>query len=267
MLHKHRYRIDIEYDGSNYSGWQTQKDCVSIQAVLEEAIYKLTSERVILFAAGRTDAGVHAINQVAHFELLVDWKLQNLISGINYFLRPNQIVVFNATKVDEKFHARFSAISRSYIYLIVNRRVPLVLTRSRAWLVPEKLDLSAMNEAAQILVGKHDFSSFRNSHCQSKSPVKNIEAIEITSNNFLLPLSKNSGNNSNGGIIQLYIKAPSFLHNQVRIIVGSLRKIGNGSWNKSNLEEILLLRDRKKAGPTAPAHGLYLYEVLYPSDK
>jgi len=251
-----RYCINIEYDGANYTGWQRQKLGKSVQRCLVDAIYKLTGERVIVTGAGRTDAGVHALGQVAHFDLLKRWNALTIISGMNNFLRTEKIAVLNCVEVAQNFHARFSAIERSYVYKIITRRAPLILDANRAWHVRRRLDAEKMNQVAQILLGTHDFSSFRSVKCQSKSAIRTINEIEVN--------DVGDGKEFHVGQIFIRIKARSFLHNQVRIIVGSLWKIGCGKWGIEDFRDFLLGRNRAEGAQTAPAHGLYLEGIEYP---
>ncbi|CAL7962043.1 tRNA pseudouridine synthase A [Alphaproteobacteria bacterium] len=243
-----RYKIIIEYNGSDFVGWQQQENGISVQKVIQDAIFRFSQEKVVLTAAGRTDAGVHALAQVAHFDMAKYFETVQVADAINYYLKSYKVVILLAEIVDTNFNARFSAKRREYIYKIVNRRAPLILERMRAWHVREKLDPALMHDAAQVLVGFHDFSSFRSSHCQSSSPLKSLDSIDV---------------NTSDDTIEIGVKAKSFLHNQVRIIVGNLRKIGNKECSKDRLYEILLTKDRRKSAETAPAHGLYLANVLY----
>ncbi|MDF3047826.1 MAG: truA [Candidatus Midichloriaceae bacterium] len=243
-----RYKLVVEYDGTHFAGWQRQEHGLGVQAVVEKALEIITKYPIRIYAAGRTDAGVHATHQVIHFETSAELKLQSLPTSLNFFMRPHHIVIVSAEEVDGNFHARFSAVYRSYVYKILNRQNPSVLLADRAWHVMRKLNVEAMHEAAQILVGKHDFSSFRSSRCQSHSPVKTITSIDVI---------------GKGEMIEIHITAPSFLHNQVRIIAGALKKVGDGSWDRENLANVLAAKDRTKSAPTAPACGLYLCDVGY----
>lgn len=268
---KFRYKIIIEYEGTNYSGWAVQKNIKynSIQGVLETAIKNLTLEHGIrIYGAGRTDAGVHALGQVAHFDLSKSWLPYKLQQGINHFLINENIVVLSCEEVNENFHARFSAIYRHYLYRIIHSRKHGILHKQRAWCIEEFLDAQLMQDAAQILLGKHDFTSFRSSSCQAISPIRSIDTINIYTNvhdihttQDVLP-KKCDINNTNTEIM-IHIKARSFLHNQVRIIVGQLREVGAKRCSKAQVELILDARDRTKASVTAPAHGLYLCNIEY----
>jgi len=243
-----RYRITVEYDGRGFVGWQHQKNGVSIQEVLEEAIFRFRGERVRVFGAGRTDAGVHALGQVAHFDLARGAKPDTVRDALNFHLKPARVSVLAAAAVPDSFHARLSAKSRAYLYRIVNRRSPLTLDAGRAWHVVAPLDHEAMHEAAQALVGRHDFSTFRASLCQAKSPVKTLDVLAVE---------------RKGDEIRIHARARSFLHHQVRNITGTLSLIGEGRWQTGDVASALAARDRARGGPTAPAEGLYLTEVVY----
>lgn len=244
-----RYRIIVEYDGADFVGWQRQANGPSVQAALEEAIHRFCGETVLVEGAGRTDAGVHALGQVAHFDLAKETTVETVMKAVNFHLKPAPVAVLSATAVAGDFHARFSAIRRAYLYRIVNRRAPLALERGRAWFVPQSLDAEAMHAAAQLLVGHHDFTSFRSSECQAKSPEKTLDLLSVT---------------RAGEAIEVRAEARSFLHHQVRNFVGSLKLVGEGRWTAKDLRLALQARDRAAAGPTAPACGLYLTKVGYP---
>ena len=243
-----RYKLTLEYDGSPFSGWQRQADRPSVQQALEEAIQAFCGETVAVHGAGRTDAGVHARGQVAHIDLEREAALDTLRNALNYHLRPAPVAVIEAAAVDPDFHARFSATARHYLYRIVNRPAPLALERGHAWFVPGRLDVEMMHEAALRLVGKHDFSSFRSSLCQAKSPVKTLDSISLV---------------RRGTDIEVTARARSFLHHQVRNMVGTLKLIGQAKWPVDRIEDVLAARNRAAAGPTAPACGLYLMRVDY----
>lgn len=243
-----RYKITTEYEGTGISGWQFQNNGNSIQQYLEEAILKFSKEQVTVHGSGRTDAGVHALAQIAHFDLEKEYQVHVIQRGINHFLKPNKIIIINCEIVDNEFHARFSAKKRHYQYIVLNRLVPSVLLENKAWHVKEKLDVNKMQEAANLLLGLHDFTSFRATHCQALSPVKTIDEIKIESQDDK---------------IIFYLKAPSFLHHMVRNIVGTLVLVGKGKWQVQDVAKALAAKDRKASGPTAPAQGLYFVKVQY----
>jgi tRNA pseudouridine38-40 synthase len=251
----HIYKITIEYDGTGLAGWQKQPDFYSVQQALEGALEKFSGVKADVFCAGRTDAGVHALGQVAHFGLEKEWDCFRIFEALNFYLRgdarliiPNQIAVVKVEKAESDFHARFSAKQRYYHYRIINRRGHLALEQNRAWCVHEYLDADKMQEAAKLLLGKHDFTSFRSSDCQSKNPVKTLDVLEVT---------------RNGAEIDVKCNAVSFLHHQVRNIVGTLKLVGTGKWQVEDVQKALDARDRRAAGPTAPAQGLYFVKVDY----
>ena len=243
-----RYRVTVEYDGTPFLGWQIQADGPSVQGRLAEAIHKLGGETADVRGAGRTDAGVHALGQVAHFDLARDYRADRVRDALNAHLRPHPIGVLSAEIVPETFDARFSAIRRHYIYRIVNHRANLALKLGHAWRVPRHLDAEAMHRAAQVLVGKHDFTTFRDTECQAKSPEKTLDVLGVT---------------RDGDNIDITTSARSFLHNQVRSMVGSLVWVGYGRWSSDDLRAALKARDRKACGPVAPPDGLYLVRVDY----
>ena len=243
-----RYKITIEYDGTDYAGWQQQKDAPSIQEELQKAAFKFLAEDVIVTGAGRTDAGVHALGQVAHFDTTKTLEPFKLCQAFNAHLRPRPISVLNAEIVSDDFHARFDAKKRFYVYKILNRRSRPALYVNRMWWVHQPLDVEKMQDAAQVLIGKHDFSTFRAAACQAKSPVKTLDEIRIE---------------RNGEFVFFYFSARSFLHHQVRNIVGTLKLVGEGVWTKQNVIDALEAKDRKAGGPTAAAEGLYFEKVVY----
>lgn len=243
-----RYKLTIEYDGTPYVGWQTQDNHPSIQGALTDAIATFTGERPVVYGAGRTDAGVHALGQVAHVDLARDWDSDNVRDAANFHLRPAPIAVLAAEQVTESFDARFSAIKRHYLYRISNRRADLALEQNRAWRVPRPLDTEAMHRAAQNLLGKHDFTTFRSTECQAKSPVKTLDCLDIT---------------REGDDMRIAASARSFLQHQVRSMVGSLVHVGEGKWSADDLAAALAARDRARCGQVAPPHGLYLVRVEY----
>ncbi len=243
-----RYKLVIEYDGGGFVGWQRQANGRSVQQALEEAVEKFRAEKVAVHGAGRTDAGVHALGQVAHIDLATEATTDTVREAINFHLRPEPVAVLCAEFVEDDFHARFSAIERSYLYRIVNRRAPLALDAGRAWQVPVPLDIAAMKAAACVLVGRHDFTSFRAASCQAQSPVKTLDALDAV---------------RAGDIIEIRARARSFLHHQVRNMVGALKLVGEGKWSTDDVDAALAARDRAAGGPTAPAAGLYLVAVRY----
>jgi tRNA pseudouridine38-40 synthase len=243
-----RYKLTIEYDGTPFFGWQVQDAIATVAGVLEEAVEKLTGERVKVSGAGRTDAGVHALGQVAHIDLAKDWETDTIRDGLNAHLRPHPVAVLSAEKAADDFDARFSAIKRHYVYKITNRRADLALDRGHAWRIARPLDERAMHEAAQALVGHHDFTTFRSTECQAKSPVKTLDVLNVI---------------RTGEEIRIEASARSFLHNQVRSMVGSLAQVGDGKWNVADMKRALDARDRSACGPVAPPDGLYLVRVDY----
>ncbi len=243
-----RFRLLIEYDGTGYVGWQRQDNGPSIQQAIENAVFAFAGERVTVAAAGRTDAGVHALGQVAHLDLTRETTPDTLRDAVNFHLKPQPIAILAAETASEEFHARFSATGRRYLYRIVNRRAPLALMRERAWQVQTPLDAAAMHRAAQRLTGRHDFTSFRSSICQAASPLKTLERLDVQ---------------REGEEILIHAAARSFLHHQVRNMVGTLKLVGEGRWSADDVTEALAARSRSSAGPTAPAEGLFLAEVRY----
>ncbi len=243
-----RYRLLLEYDGGPFSGWQRQDNGPSVQGALEEAIFQLSGERVTVMGAGRTDAGVHARGQVAHFDLAKEFPPDTVRDALNYHLRPNPVVVLEATNAASDFQARFSATARHYRYRIVCRRASLALDVGRAWHVARVLDHERMHEAAQTLVGRHDFTTFRAVECQANSPVKTLDRLDVS---------------ATGEDIFIDASARSFLHNQVRSFVGTLKLVGEGKWTARDVADALAACDRSRCGPVAPAEGLYLMRVDY----
>ncbi len=243
-----RYKLIIEYDGTLFAGWQMQAERDTVQGVLTTALTALCGHTVKVAGAGRTDAGVHALGQVAHVDLDKDWRIDRVRDALNAHLRPHAVAVLAAEKVADDFDARFSARKRHYLYRIANRRPDLTLDRLRAWRVPRQLDVAAMHAAARRLVGKHDFTTFRSTECQSKSPLKTLDQLDVT---------------RDGDEVRIETSARSFLHNQVRSMVGSLVLVGNGKWSADDLAAALAARDRAACAPVAPPEGLYLVRVDY----
>ncbi len=243
-----RYKLTIEYDGTTFVGWQAQDNGASVQGVLTEAVAAFAGERVVVAGAGRTDTGVHALGQVAHIDLSKEWDIDRIRDAFNFHLRPQPVAVLKAELVAPDFDARFSAIKRHYLYRIVNRRADLTLDQNRAWRVPRPLDCAAMHAAAQRLTGKHDFTTFRSTECQAKSPEKTLDRLDVT---------------RDGDEVRVAASARSFLQHQVRSMVGSLVHVGEGKWSIADLAEALAARDRTRCGQVAPPHGLYLVQVDY----
>lgn len=247
-----RFRLTLEYDGRPFQGWQAQATGPSVQATLEQAIAAFTGEWVRVHGAGRTDTGVHALGQVAHVDLTRAWPGGTVQNALNAHLVGSGVVVLSAQAVDSTFHARFSAIGRRYRYRILNRRPPPAIEVGRAWHVARPLDVELMHAAAQTLLGRHDFTSFRAAACQAASPIKTLDRLCVL---------------RQGDSIVVEASARSFLHHQVRNMVGSLRLVGEGRWPIAAMTEALAARSRAAAGPTAPPDGLYLTDVLYPDDE
>jgi len=243
-----RYALTIEYDGGPFVGWQRQANGMSAQQRLEEAAFAVDGTPRVVHGAGRTDAGVHAKGQVAHVDLAREWRVDRLRDALNAHLRPDPIAVLAARAVGEDFEARFSAKARHYRYLIDNRRAPPALAAGRVWHVKRGLDDAAMHLAAQALIGKFDFTTFRAAECQAKSPIRTLDRLDVR---------------RSGDRIEILASAPSFLHRQVRSLVGSLAHVGSGRWRVEDLREALDARDRARCGLVAPAHGLYLVAVDY----
>ena len=243
-----RYRITLEYDGGPFVGWQHQDNGPSVQDALEEAVANLSGTRPTVIGAGRTDAGVHALGQVAHFDLEKVFPPDTIRDALNYFLRPAPVVVLEARLVDAEFHARFSATGRHYLYRILNRRSPPALDKGRIWHVTAALDAGAMHQAAQMLVGHHDFTTFRASECQARSPVKTLDRLDVT---------------QRGDEIHIEASARSFLHHQIRSFAGTLKLVGEGKWSPQAVADALAACDRSRCGPVAPPGGLYLVKVDY----
>ncbi len=243
-----RFRILIEYDGTPFVGWQIQAEGVSVQGALREAIFRFSGERPSIRGAGRTDAGVHALGQVAHFDLSKDWPPSRVADAINYHLKPLPAAVLACARVDDTFDARFGASARHYVYRILTRRAPPVLDRDRVWWLVKPLDVTAMDAAAAHLRGHHDFTTFRAAQCQAKSPLRTLDRLDVT---------------QEGHEVVIRASARAFLHNQVRSMVGSLKLVGEGKWTPSDMASALAARDRTRCGTVAPATGLYLDRVDY----
>jgi tRNA pseudouridine38-40 synthase len=243
-----RYKLTIEYDGGPFVGWQRQENGRAVQQAIEEAVAAFSGETVTVKGAGRTDAGVHALGQVAHIDLTRDWPADKVRDALNAHLKPEPIAILSVAPAGNDFDARFSAVKRHYLYRISDRRGPPALDRGRVWWVPSPLDADAMHEAAQALVGQHDFTTFRAAECQARSPVKTLDRLDVS---------------REGGEVVVRASARSFLHNQVRSMVGSLKKVGEGKWPAAAVGEALAARDRGRSGPVAPPDGLYLVAVDY----
>jgi len=243
-----RYKLTIEYDGRPYVGWQQQENGRSVQQAIEEAILAFTGETIVVGGAGRTDAGVHALAQVAHVVLTKMWSPDRVRDAVNAHLRAESITVLVVEAVSDDFDARFSAVRRHYLYRILDRRAPPALDRGRVWHVAGRLDAESMHAAAQALVGRHDFTTFRAAECQARSPLRTLDRLDVM---------------RQGEEIVVRASARSFLHSQVRSMVGTLKKVGEGRWPPNAVAEALAARDRARCGPVAPAHGLYLLGVDY----
>jgi tRNA pseudouridine38-40 synthase len=242
-----RFKLTLEYDGGSFQGWQRLSEGPSVQAALEDAVEKLTGARADVTGAGRTDAGVHALGQVAHVDIDKPFAPQRLCDALNAHLRPHPIAVLRAEEAAADFHARFDAVRRVYLYRVVSRRAPLTLERGKAWRIARNLDVEAMRAAAQSFVGKHDFTTFRDSQCQAKSPVKTLDRADV----------------EDGAEIRLWFEARSFLHRQVRSMVGTLVEVGLGKMTAQAAADALAAKDRARCGPVAPPDGLYLVRVDY----
>jgi tRNA pseudouridine38-40 synthase len=243
-----RYKLTIEYDGAPFRGWQIQDNDLTVQGVLEQAAKALSGEDVRVYGAGRTDAGVHAKGQVAHVDYVKAYRTDQVRDAMNAHLRPHPVGVLSAEQVADDFEARFSAIKRHYLYRIVNRRADLALDLGHAWRVPRPLDVARMHRAAQQLLGKHDFTTFRAAECQAKSPEKTLDQLDVA---------------RDGDNVNVVASARSFLHHQVRSMVGSLMWVGEGRWSEADLKRALDAKDRSACGPVAPPDGLYLMRVDY----
>ena len=243
-----RYKLTIEYDGRPFVGWQIQDNGPSVQGVLAAAVEAFCGEKVSVQGAGRTDAGVHALAQVGHVDLAKDWDGDTVRDALNAHLRPHPVAVIAAERVDDSFDARFSAIRRHYLYRIINRRADLTFERGHAWRIAKPLDIPAMQAAAQRLIGRHDFTTFRNVECQAKSPVKTLDQLDV---------------HRRADDVEIMASARSFLHSQVRSMVGALALVGEGKWTVDDVSDALAKRDRAACAPVAPPDGLYLIKVDY----
>ena len=243
-----KYKIIIEYEGTNYHGWQNQKDLKTIQGEIEHALFKLTKKNIAIYGASRTDAGVHAFGQVAHFQLEECYKIYEIQNAINHYLKPEKISIINIEKVNIDFHSRFANKTKQYVYKIINRKSPLTLHKYRAWHIMNPLDVTNMIEASKYLIGTFDFTSFRAAGCQSNSSIKTINSIKFEKNN---------------DTISIVFDAKSFLYNQIRIMVGTLKDFGVKEICPSQMSKIIDAKNRKLAGETAPSCGLYLNEIFY----
>ena len=251
-----RYRLTIEYDGTPFIGWQSQKGGGAVQDVLAEAIQKFCGQEVTVFGAGRTDTGVHARGQMAHIDLVdgpagKPWPADKVMAGMNFHLKPHPVAVVSAVTALPEFDARFSALARHYEYRIISRRAPLALDRDRAWFVPQKMNLEAMQQAAAHLIGKHDFTTFRSAQCQAASPVKTLSTLDVS---------------QNGDLFTITAAAPSFLHHQVRSLSGVLKAVGTGKWTAEEAKAALEACDRAACAQVAPACGLTFMAVDYPAE-
>lgn len=250
-----RWKLTIEYDGTDFAGWQRQENALSVQECLETAVFKFCGETVTAHVAGRTDSGVHAVGQVAHIDLARDADEKTVRDAINFHMRPHKAVVVSAEPVSDVFHARFGAKRRTYCYkILMHRTAQPVLQENRVWHVWKELDIAAMNKAAQYLLGEHDFTSFRAKECQAKSPVKTLDRLEFVENKTVI---------ESGRHIELWAEARSFLHHQIRNMAGTLVMVGEGKLKPEDVKDILAAKDRTKAGVMAPAAGLYFVKVDY----
>ena len=246
-----RFALTLEFDGTPFHGLQRQAHGPSVQQAVEEAVERVTGERVVLHAAGRTDSGVHALAMPVHVDIEKDIAPFRLMEALNFHLKPDPIAVLTCEEKSEDWHARFSCMGRSYLYRIANRRAPLTLDRSRAWHVPQPLDEAAMHRAAQALVGRHDFTTFRSVQCQAANPIKTLDRLSVE---------------RMGEEVHIRAEARSFLHHQVRSMVGCLALVGMGRWAEGRVAEALAARDRQALGFNAPSEGLYFVRALYPGD-
>ena len=250
-----RYALLVEYLGAPFKGWQRQNDQPSVQGTIEAALAKLEPRAQTISAAGRTDAGVHATGQVAHCDMERDWDPFRLNEALNYHLKPHPVAIVNCARVDDEWHARFNALERQYVFRLVSRRAPLTFEAGQMWRVNYQLDAKAMQAGADRLIGLHDFTTFRSSICQAKSPVKTLDELRIE-----------VIEHANGTEYRFHVRARSFLHNQVRSFVGTLERVGAGAWTPDDVTAALEAKDRAACGPVSPPQGLYLAGVQYPID-
>ena len=246
-----RYKLTIEYDGKPYMGWQVQKHGPSVQGALQDAVAKFNGAPVKVQGAGRTDAGVHALGQVAHVDLVKDLRADKVRDALNFHLGEEPISILDSELVHDEWHARFDAVERSYVYRILDRRPKLAIDKGRVWRIPVKLNPDEMHRAAQALIGEHDYSTFRDTNCQAKSPIRSVDEITVE---------------RVGEEVQIYVRARSFLHRQVRSFAGCLAEVGRGFWDEGQVKTALEARERSACGPVAPAEGLYLLDVVYPKN-
>ncbi|MEL6841408.1 MAG: tRNA pseudouridine(38-40) synthase TruA [Pseudomonadota bacterium] len=250
-----RYALLVEYHGAPFSGWQRQTSQPSVQAAIEAALAKLEPREHTIAAAGRTDAGVHAMGQVAHCDLMRDWDPFRLSEALNYHLKPHPVAILDCAVVGDDWHARFDAVERQYLFRLISRRAPLTSEAGQMWRVNHTLDAEAMQAGADQLIGQHDFTTFRSSICQAKSPIKTLDELQIE----IVPRAV-------GTEYRFHVRARSFLHNQVRSFVGTLERVGAGAWTPEDVGSALAARDRAACGPVSPPQGLYLAAVRYPED-
>ena len=250
-----RYALKIEYNGLPFAGWQRQADQSTVQGAIELALAKLEPRDHTIAAAGRTDAGVHARGQVAHCDMVKDWDPFRLSEALNYHLKPAPVAIVAAARVDDGWHARFSAVERQYLFRVLCRRAPATMETGHVWQVSNQLDVAAMQDAAEVLIGRHDFTTFRSVMCQAKSPVKTLDDLRIEAQGTPA-----------GPEVHFHLRARSFLHNQVRSFVGTLERVGAGSWTTEDVRAALEARSRAACGPVSPPQGLYLMRVGYHDD-
>ncbi len=250
-----RFALKVEYNGLPFAGWQRQADQPTVQGTIEAALAKLEPGEHTIAAAGRTDAGVHATGQVAHCDLVKNWEPFRLMEALNYHLKPDPVAIVDCAEVSDDWHARFSALERRYLFKLICRRAPLTFEKGTVWRVNHALDLDAMQEGANHLLGRHDFTTFRSSICQADSPVRTLDTLDIERMEL-----------DNGMLFQFHVRARSFLHNQVRSFVGTLERVGAGAWEPGDVRTALEAKDRSACGPVCPPEGLYLAAVTYPVD-